>query len=66
MRLRPPADDSVRDSAGGAAPFKAFNRVSVVIFVVAAIIIGIAFAVYASFGGKTHGSTAPAPITRSI
>jgi hypothetical protein len=37
--------------------------VAVVIVLVAAVVIGIAFAIYAVLGGQTHGSTAPAQIT---
>lgn len=62
MPRRQPSDGLACDNTN-AAPFRSLNRVALVIVLVAAVVIGIAFAISAVLGGRTHGSTAPAPIT---
>jgi hypothetical protein len=41
-------------------PFRAHVRVALVVAVVVLIVGGVAYGLYAAFGGKQHGSTLPA------
>lgn len=41
------------------APFRAHMRVFLLIAVVVLIVGGVAYGLYAAFGGKQHGSTLP-------
>jgi hypothetical protein len=56
----PAPRDDLLSGRNEAAPARAFGRVVVVVAVVVLVIGGIVYGLFAAFGGKQHGSTAPA------
>ncbi len=56
----PPSRDEVLSGGDEATPARALGRVAIVVAVVVLLIGGIVYGLYAAFGGKQHGSTAPA------
>jgi hypothetical protein len=56
----PTPRDEVLTGRDESTPVRAFNRVAIVVAVVVIVIGGIVYGLFAAFGGKQHGSTAPA------
>jgi hypothetical protein len=58
MRKPAPHDDVVTGHSEN-TPVRALNRVALVVLVAVLLIGGIAYGLFALFGGKSHGSTLP-------